>query len=89
MQLTLFTDYALRMLMYLGLSDDERPIPIQEVSAGCVATDDADCPLVPSCQLRGVLGEAEEEFYRVLDGYTLADIITRKERLTPLLGLAR
>jgi len=145
MQLTLFTDYALRMLMYLGLSDDERPIPIQEISEGCdvshhymlkvanelthlgwikatrgrgggvrlavepaeltvgdlvrhtepdravldcVATDDADCPLVPSCQLRGVLGEAEEEFYRVLDHYTLADIITRKERLTPLLGLA-
>lgn len=146
MQLTLFTDYALRMLMYLGLSGDDRLIPIQEVSEGCdvshhymlkvanelthlgwvkstrgrgggvrlaikpsdltvgdlvrhtepdrgvldcVSSEDADCPLVPSCQLREVLGEAEEEFYRVLDQYTLADIIARKERLTPLLGLSR
>jgi hypothetical protein len=61
MQSTLFTDYALRLLMYLGVSDDERPIPIQEISDGC----------------------------DVSHHYTLADIITRKERLTPLLGLAR
>ena len=145
MQLTLFTDYALRMLMYLGLSEEDRPVPIQEVSEGCqvshhymlkvanelthlgliratrgrgggvrlavkpselsvgdlvrqtepdrgvldcVADDDVDCPLLPSCRLRGVLGEAEEEFYRVLDRYTLADIIKRKRRLSPLLGLS-
>lgn len=145
MQLTLFTDYALRMLMYLGLSDEGRPVPIQEVSEGCdvshhymlkvanelthlglirstrgrgggvqlavdpsevvlgelvrqtepdrgvldcVDNDQAACPLVASCLLRGILAEAEDEFYRVLDRYTLTDIIKRPERLSPLLGLS-
>ncbi|MEM7138476.1 MAG: Rrf2 family transcriptional regulator [Myxococcota bacterium] len=145
MQLTLFTDYALRMLMYLGLSDEGRPVPIQEVSEGCdvshhymlkvanelthlgliratrgrgggvqlavdpsdvvlgelvrqtepnrgvldcVDNDQASCPLITSCHLRGVLGEAEDQFYRVLDRYTLKDIIKRRDRLSPLLGLS-
>ena len=146
MQLTLFTDYALRMLMYLGLSDERRPVPIQEVSDGCdvshhymlkvanelthlgliratrgrgggvqlavdpsevvlgelvrqtepdravldcLDNDQASCPLIPSCLLRPVLAEAQDEFYRVLDRYTLADIIKRPDRLSPLFGLTR
>ncbi|MEM8607293.1 MAG: Rrf2 family transcriptional regulator [Myxococcota bacterium] len=145
MQLTLFTDYALRMLMYLGLSDEGRPVPIQEVSDGCdvshhymlkvanelthlglirstrgrgggvqlavdpadvvlgelvrqtepdrgvldcVDNDQASCPLISSCLLRGVLSEAEDQFYHVLDRYTLKDIIKRRDRLSPLLGLS-
>ena len=33
------------------------------------------CPIVPVCKLRGVLGHALESFFKVLDGYTLADMV--------------
>lgn len=36
---------------------------------------DSQCALTPACQLKVVLGEALEAFFRVLDGYTLADLV--------------
>ncbi len=47
------------------------------------------CPLAPVCQLRCILDEALAAFVAVLDRYTLADLIRRPERLTPLLGLGQ
>lgn len=35
----------------------------------------SQCALTPTCQLKGVLGEALEAFFRVLDSYTLADLV--------------
>jgi Rrf2 family nitric oxide-sensitive transcriptional repressor len=32
------------------------------------------CRIVSVCKLRGVLADALESFYRVLDGYSLADV---------------
>jgi len=142
MQLTLFSDYSLRMLMYLGVRRGD-VVPIIEISEAfgvsrhyllkvmhelvqlgyieavrgrsggvrllkrpadvrlgklirrtepdrgvldCVDGTDVDCPIVPACKLRKVFGEAQREFYRVLDDYTLADLIDRPNRLAKLLG---
>lgn len=40
-----------------------------------VSTGGRACLLAPSCQLRGVLGEALNAFLSVLDRYTLADLL--------------
>jgi len=143
MQLTLFSDYSLRMLIYLGLRRGE-VVPIVEIAQAygvskhymmkvmnelvqlgyieavrgrhggvrlrkrpsdvrlgkliratepgggvldCVEhSAQSDCPIVGACQLRKVLGEAQGEFYRVLDRHTLAELIQRPE---PLLRLLR
>ena len=42
--------------------------------AECFARD-AQCRIVPSCRLQGVLGEALAALLAVLDGYTLADLL--------------
>lgn len=37
--------------------------------------DNSQCALTPNCRLKGVLAEALEAFFRVLDSYTLADLV--------------
>jgi Rrf2 family transcriptional regulator, nitric oxide-sensitive transcriptional repressor len=143
MQLTLFSDYSLRMLMYLGIRRDEI-IPIVEIAdayqvsrhymlkvmnelvqlgyieavrgrrggvrllrrpsdirlgklmrctepdAGvldCLDNPEAECPILRACKLRKILGQAQSEFYRVLDRYTLADLIDEPQRLVRVLGM--
>jgi Rrf2 family transcriptional regulator, nitric oxide-sensitive transcriptional repressor len=132
MQLTLFSDYSLRLLMYLGLKPD-RVVPIVEIadafkvsrhymlkvmnalvqlgyleavrgrnggvrmlqrpedvrlgklvmrtepSGGVLACLDGetDCPIISVCRLRRVLADAQAEFYRAIDRYTLADLIAQ------------
>ncbi len=45
------------------------------------------CAILPDCRLRGVLTEARDAFLKVLDAYTLRDLIARREtRLVDLLG---
>jgi Rrf2 family nitric oxide-sensitive transcriptional repressor len=48
------------------------------------------CPIVPVCKLKGVLGEALEGFFRVLDAYTLADLARMPEgqRISSLLQIS-
>ena len=42
----------------------------------CLADDyDGACRLTPSCRLKTVLQEAQDAFYRQLDGYTLRDLM--------------
>lgn len=36
------------------------------------------CPLASNCRLRSVLRNAQEAFYRELDNYTLADLVTQR-----------
>jgi Rrf2 family nitric oxide-sensitive transcriptional repressor len=58
----------------------------------CFSTDKASerhCAITPACKLRGMLAEAMQAFLRVLDQYTLADIIEgRAAPLKRLLQLA-
>jgi Rrf2 family nitric oxide-sensitive transcriptional repressor len=37
------------------------------------------CPIVPACELRGVLDDARDAFLQVLDSYTLAELVGRKQ----------
>ncbi|MCX4093001.1 RrF2 family transcriptional regulator [Nocardia sp. alder85J] len=36
------------------------------------------CPLASACRLRRMLAQAQERFYRVLDGYTLGDLVDHR-----------
>ncbi|MGO4282553.1 transcriptional regulator, BadM/Rrf2 family [Cupriavidus sp. OV038] len=129
MQLTRFSDYALRLLMYVSRADGTRPITIAEVgqqfdishnhlvkvaarlsklgwitatrgrhgglqlgpgaerlSVGTILREleghksvvdcaDPPCALKGNCRLKLALDEAEEAFYRALDGVSLGDVI--------------
>lgn len=44
------------------------------------------CPITPACELKRALWEAQQQFLKVLDRYTLADILTRREELVQLWG---
>jgi len=45
------------------------------VPAACFDRAAPRCSIAPACRLRGILGEAVDAFYGVLDGYTLADLV--------------
>lgn len=47
---------------------------------------DGPCVILPSCRLKGVLNEASLAFVRVLESYTLADIVAEPEQLLKLIG---
>ncbi|MBI2434471.1 MAG: Rrf2 family transcriptional regulator [Candidatus Hydrogenedentes bacterium] len=135
MQLTLYTDYSLRMLIYLGvvedatiaeiadhfhisrnhlvkvahnlgkygyihtmrgrtgglrLARDPEKIKIGEVVRSmepnfnlveCFHREGNQCVITPSCGLKNVLFQAYDSFLRVLDSYTLADMLHNKELL--------
>lgn len=53
----------------------------------CFSNADA-CVITPACLLKNVLGEALESFFAVLDKYTLADLLPRKQRAALLRHLA-
>ncbi len=53
--------------------------------AECFLEDGGHCAITGSCRLQGVLGEAVQAFYEVLDRYTLADISRNKAALARLL----
>lgn len=142
MRLTSFTDYSLRVLMYLSVKEGElstiseiaeryaisrnhlmkvvyelgrlgyvetvrgkhggmrlRDTPAR-INLGqvvrCTENDMAlvecfssqnYCRLTPSCVLRGVLSEALQAFFSVLDRYSLADLLQPKQELATLLGV--
>lgn len=144
MRLTVYTDYALRVLMYVAVRPD--PLPTigqiadayqisrnhlmkvvyelgqagyletvrgkngglrlarspQEIGIGrlvretepdmalmpCFDPINAQCAITPVCRLRGVLAEARAAFLDVLDGYTLADLVSNGASLQALLGVA-
>ena len=47
----------------------------------------ADCPLIGECDLNGALREALGAFFTVLEGYTIADLASKKRSLRERLGL--
>ncbi|MDE2210135.1 MAG: Rrf2 family transcriptional regulator [Betaproteobacteria bacterium] len=141
MRLTTFSDYSLRVLMYLGVQGERlatigevaraygvsenhlvkvvhhlaqhgyvettrgkgggmrlaRPpetINVGEVVRGtegkltlveCFDRATSDCRIEPACVLKGMLSRAVDAFFAALEGYTLADLLVTKPRLTRLL----
>ena len=135
MRLTRYSDYAMRVLLYVG-ARPERVCPIAEISraygvsqnhlmkvvndlvrqgwlasargrfggvrlgrppeeinVGAVIRHTEDgfdlvdcgrCVIAPACGLSGALGEALAAFMKVLDGYSLADLLGRKTDLMAL-----
>ncbi|MBL1078060.1 Rrf2 family transcriptional regulator [Nocardia sp. 2] len=52
---------------------------VRELEGDCEVIDcagDNPCPLAGACRLRGILAGAQEAFYRELDRYVLADLVT-------------
>lgn len=139
MRLTRYTDYAMRLLLYLGAQPTDRLSSIAEmadvydisqnhlmkvvsdlVNAGYLESvrgrfggvrlarapaeinigeairhtedsfalvDCAPCIIAPACGLTSVLAEALAAFMAVLDGYTLEDLLSRRQGLRALLAL--
>ena len=56
--------------------------------AECFTPETCTCPIANECQFRVALEEALEAFFAVLDRYTLADLISNRQALMPLLGLS-
>ena len=48
-------------------------------------SDNSNCPIEPACGLKYVLGKAQNAFLKVLDNYTLADLIKHRNRLGQIL----
>lgn len=55
--------------------------------AECFAEDGGHCVITGCCKLQGVLAEAVNAFYSVLDHYTLADISRNRQVLGKVLML--
>jgi Rrf2 family nitric oxide-sensitive transcriptional repressor len=53
----------------------------------CFERESSQCCIVPACQLKHVLRKAEEAFYAVLDGYTLADMLKNPVQMAVLIPL--
>lgn len=132
MRLTRYTDYAMRVLLYLGARPDalcsiaevsraygisqnhlmkvvndlaregyvasvrgrfggiRLGRPAGEINVGVVVRHTEDgfelvdcggCVIAPACGLTGALDEALAAFMRVLDGYTLEDLLARRADL--------
>lgn len=140
-RLTVYTDYSLRMLMYLAVKDGGTATiaevalaygiskahlnkvahqlglaryvetargkggglrlarPAEEIRLGevvrrvepdmalvpCFEPVRAPCPITRACGLRSVLDEARQAFGDVLDRYSLADLVQRRDALATLL----
>ncbi len=52
----------------------------------CFQGDGGECLITKACRLKGVLKEALEAFYGVLDQYTLDDLVGRNPKLRLLLS---
>ena len=53
--------------------------------AACFDSSAPKCSIAPACRLRGVLRDAVEAFYAVLDRYTLADLVADRAQLRAIL----
>lgn len=73
----------------IGVGAVVRQAQGSDAPAACFAAERAPCKLDGACRLRGVLGEALQAFYAVLDRYTVADLVGDPQALSRLLAIAQ
>jgi Rrf2 family nitric oxide-sensitive transcriptional repressor len=56
--------------------------------AECFGDQAERCRILRACRLKGVLKQAADAFYAVLDKYTLADLVHRRQMLAQILLVA-
>ena len=71
------------------LGDVVRQTEGAAVPAECFDADGGHCLIAAACHLKGVLQEAVEAFYVVLDGYTLADLVRNRDELAAVMFVQR
>jgi len=65
------------------LRQTEQGLPLVE----CFDPTQSNCKILSACKLQGMLHEAEQGFYAVLDRYTLADLLGARSDLQQLLPM--
>ncbi len=53
----------------------------------CFNKEKTNCCIAPVCRLKGILHEAQTSFMKVLENYTLADILHNQSELSGLLNI--
>ncbi len=56
-----------------------------DVPAECFERDSSSCNIVRVCRLKNVLAEAVDAFYKALDRYTVADLVSNRAKLAAIL----
>ena len=61
-----------------------------DISSSECFGEENQCVITPNCQLKNIFAEAQENFFKTLDNYTLEDLIKGQNKvgLTQLLTLA-
>lgn len=55
----------------------------------CFNKEKVNCCIAPACKLKNILHEAQSAFMRVLEGYTLADVLHNPNELFVLLNIGQ
>ena len=71
----------------IGLGDVVRDTEGEDLPAECFAPGASSCAIAKCCRLKGVLAEAVAAFHRVLDRYSLADIVRDRDALSAIVDL--
>ena len=69
----------------ITLGSVARPLEAGSALVECFPGGAGACRITPACKLKGVLAEAHEAFFTVLDGYTVEDLVRRNPALRDLL----
>ena len=72
----------------IGLADVIRTTEPDMAIVSCFKPVNAPCRIYPSCVLKRALDGARKAFMEVLEGYTLADLVAPRARLSGLLGIS-
>ena len=61
----------------ITLGSVARPLEASSALVECFPGGAGTCGITPACKLKGILAEAKEAFFTVLDGYTVEDLVRR------------
>lgn len=72
----------------IGLAEIIRMTEPDMAIVSCLKPLNAPCKINPSCVLKRAMERAQQAFMEVLEGYTLADLVAPRGRLSNLLGIS-